>query len=121
MNWGALSNTTRAGQREPARDLDFCLPRANLRRPLVKVRTSPAISLSPGGRALFRCDVPPRSQPRRGFGPGAFYFFASRREFGDQTTRDNADAFHAKQHRSANVRQVEKAFRVSGGAYRVCG
>lgn len=114
---GRNCRASSAGQRQPARD--FVLPRDVSTPPTQLDIASPAISISPGGRALLRCDSSPRSltqshgrlwATRRGFGPGAFYSFASRREFGDQTTRDNADAFHVREHGALNVQDVGKGF-----------
>lgn len=102
--------------------LNFCLPRANLRRPLVKVRTSPAISLSPGGRALFlRCDVPPRSQLSRRVRAGLSIRVLRRAEFGDHAMQDGSDAFHSNNYGASNGREAGKNTQGVGNVCRSFG
>lgn len=122
---GRNCRASSAGQREPARDLDFVLPRDVSTPPTQLDIASPAISISPGGRALLRCDSSPRSLTRRPSSRapsrcvrGGLFFngsamraglqisSVSRPQPGSYATHSDADAFHAKQHRSAHGQEV---------------
>jgi len=82
----------------------------------------PTADLSPGGRALLpRCDVPPRSQPRRGFGPGAFIRVLHRAEFGDHAIQDCGDAFHSNNYGASNGREAGKNTQGVGNVCRSFG
>lgn len=101
------------------------LPRAIFDAPTKADRTRPAITL-PGGRALFRCDVPPRSQPRRAFGLGSFSSIGCARRAGlsnfdtslqpgSDPRRVGADAFHDRNHGGFSEQGVAKG--LQGVAY----
>lgn len=120
-----------------SRKLNHVLPRANTRRPLVAVRTSPAIDTPvSGGRATFQ-QLPVRIDgvsslnraTRRGFGPGTFFSIGAlgaagqisftTRKPGSDTRRVGAKAFHGSNHRSIHVSEIAQV--VSGTTHEYRG
>lgn len=95
--------------------LNFCLPRDVPTLPRNDI-ASPAISLSPGGRALFRCDVPPRSHLGRRVRAGLFIPGSAMRavlqnfdtspELGGNERRVRADGLHGFNHEASNGQEV---------------
>lgn len=106
--------------------LNFCLPRDVSTPPTQLDIASPATCISPGGRALLRCDSSPRSRTRlwtlgrapsrcvRGglFIPGSDFravlqiSFVRRLQPGSYATHSDADAFHVRKHGAFDGREA---------------
>ena len=141
MNWGALSNTTRAGRWEPARDLNLngavsgapSHLRDSIGRrgfPAASATFSPAATVSP--RSIPHRYEFTRGALRRGFGPRPFIpgsdFRAilrissvSRLQPGSYATHSDADAFHVRKHGAFDDRQAGKDSQEYGNGCRSYG